>query len=262
MNQIMENDLILINTENSICTITLNNPNALNALNSSMLDKLSSTIDNIEIDSSILVVIITGQGRSFVAGADIQAMSQMNSEQGREFGIKGTSLFSKIENLSKPVIAAVNGFALGGGCELALACDIRIASEKAKFGQPEVSLGITPGFSGTVRLPSIVGIAKAKELIFTGKIIDAIEAHNIGLVNIVVPAETLMERAKEIALTIAANSPIAVKYSKISLNATSIMSTEEAIKMENNLFALCFSTEEQKEGMKAFLEKRKPNFKK
>lgn len=258
----MENDMILIDTENSICTITLNNPSALNALNSEMIDNLSSLIDKIEHDSSIKVVIITGAGRSFVAGADIQAMAVMNSEQGREFGIKGTSVFSKFENLSKPVIAAVNGYALGGGCELALACDIRVASEKAKFGQPEVTLGITPGFAGTVRLPSIVGIAKAKELIFTGKIIDATEALNIGLVNMVVPAESLMEKAREMAITIALNSPIAVKYSKISLNTSSKMCTEEAILKENNLFALCFSTEDQKEGMKAFIEKRKPNFKK
>jgi len=252
--------MVLVNTENSICTITLNNPSALNALNSEMLDSLSYTIDKIGQDNSILVVIITGAGRSFVAGADIQTMAQMNAEQGREFGIKGTSLFSKIENFSKPVIAAVNGYALGGGCELALACDIRIASEKAKFGQPEVTLGITPGFSGTVRLPSIVGIAKAKELIFTGKIIDATEALNIGLVNMVVPAESLMEKAKEMALTIASNSPTAVKYSKISLNTTSKMATQEAIKMENILFALCFSTQDQKEGMQAFIEKRKAIF--
>ena len=256
----MENNMVLVNTENSICTITLNNPSALNALNSEMLDSLSYTIDKIGQDNSILVVIITGAGRSFVAGADIQTMAQMNAEQGREFGIKGTSLFSKIENFSKPVIAAVNGYALGGGCELALACDIRIASEKAKFGQPEVTLGITPGFSGTVRLPSIVGIAKAKELIFTGKIIDATEALNIGLVNMVVPAESLMEKAKEMALTIASNSPTAVKYSKISLNTTSKMATQEAIKMENILFALCFSTQDQKEGMQAFIEKRKAIF--
>ena len=254
--------MILINTEDSICTITLNNPTALNALNSEMLDNLSTLIDKIEVDNSILVVIITGAGRSFVAGADIQAMAQMNSEQGRVFGIKGTSLFSKIENLSKPVIAAVNGYALGGGCELALACDIRVASDKAKFGQPEVTLGITPGFSGTVRLPSTVGIAKAKELIFTGKIIDASEALNIGLVNMVVPAESLMEKAKEMALTIASNSPSAVKYSKLSLITSSKICSEEAIKMENNLFALCFSTEDQKEGMQAFLEKRKPIVKK
>ena len=254
--------MILTNIENSICTITLNNPSALNALTSKMLDKLSILIDKIELDNSILAVIITGAGRSFVAGADIQAMAKMNSQQGREFGIKGTSLLSKIENLSKPVIAAVNGYALGGGCELALACDIRVASEKAKFGQPEVTLGITPGFSGTVRLPSIVGIAKAKELVFTGKIIDATEALNIGLANMVVPAESLMEKTKELALTIASNSPIAVKYSKISLTTSSKICSEEAIKMENNLFALCFSTDDQKEGMQAFLEKRKPSFKK
>ncbi|MDD4657162.1 MAG: enoyl-CoA hydratase-related protein [Bacteroidales bacterium] len=256
----MENNMIQISTENSICTITLNNPKALNALDFQMLDNLSSIIDKIELDSSIIVVIITGAGRSFVAGADIQAMAKMNSEQAREFGIKGTSLFSKIENLSKPVIAAVNGYALGGGCELALACDIRVASEKAKFGQPEVSLGITPGFSGTVRLPSTIGIAKAKELVLTGKTIDATEALSIGLINMVVPAEILIDKATEIAKTISKNSPIAVKYSKISLNASSRMCAEEAIRMENNLFALCFSTEDQKEGMQAFIEKRKPNF--
>lgn len=256
----MENDSILIKTEDHICIITLNKPSTLNALDNTLIEGLDNILDKVASDESILVVIITGAGRSFIAGADISSMSNMDASEGGKFGLKGANLMRKIENLPKPVIAAVNGYALGGGCELALSCDIRVASEKAKFGQPEVTLGITPGFSGSVRLPSIVGVARAKELIFTGKVIDAQEALNMNLVNKVVSSENLMDEAISIAQIIVKNSPIALKYSKESINMSRDMATEAAIKVENNFFALCFSSDDQKEGMQAFLDKRKPEF--
>lgn len=257
----MNENKILSVTENGICTVTINNPESLNALNSRIIHELGNVFDNIAQDYDIKVVIITGAGRAFVAGADISEMSVMDPVQAKEFGLKGSSLFRKIEKLPIPVIAAVNGFALGGGCELAISCDIRVASEKAKFGQPEVSLGITPGFSGTVRLQKIVGIAVAKELIFTGRIIDSEEALRVGLVNFVVPAEELLNKAQEIALKIAANAPQAVRLAKESINLASETDTDSGLAIESNLFGLCFSTKDQKEGMEAFLAKIKPEFK-
>ena len=222
----MNENKILSVTENGICTVTINNPESLNALNSLIIEELGKVFDIIAQDNDIKVVIITGAGRAFVAGADISEMSAMNPSRAKEFGIKGSSLFRKIEKLSIPVIAAVNGFALGGGCELAISCDIRVASEKAKFGQPEVSLGIIPGFSGTVRLQKIVGLAVAKELIFTGRIVDSEEALRIGLVNFVVPADELMNKANEIAAKIAANAPQAVRMAKESINLSSETDTD------------------------------------
>ncbi len=252
---------LLYSTEDGICTVTINNPDALNALNSLIINELDFVFDKIAKDDSILVVIITGAGRSFVAGADIFEMADMDHIEGELFGARGALLFRKIETLSKPVIAAINGFALGGGCELAMACDIRIASQKAKFGQPEVSLGITPGFSGTVRLPKLIGNSMAKEMIFTGKIIDANEALRVGLINSVVEPYELMTKALEMAKLIASNAPVAVRYSKESINYALENGTETAAEFETSLFAKCFSTEDQKEGMKAFLEKRKAHFK-
>jgi enoyl-CoA hydratase len=257
----MNENKILSVTENGVCTVTINNPESLNALNSIVIKELGKVFDDIAQDNDIKVVIITGAGRAFVAGADISEMSAMNPAQAKEFGFKGSSLFRKIEKFPIPVIAAVNGFALGGGCELAISCDIRVASEKAKFGQPEVSLGIIPGFSGTVRLQKIVGIAVAKELIFTGRIVDSEEASRIGLVNFVVPAEELMTKANEIASKIAANAPQAVRLAKESINLSSETDTDSGVGIESNMFGLCFSTEDQKEGMEAFLAKRKPDFK-
>ena len=209
--------------------------------------------------------VITGAGqKSFVAGADIGEMKQFSSIDGRNFGIHGGNVFLKLENLSKPVIAAVNGFALGGGCELAMSCDIILAAGPnaegkggAKFGQPEVGLGITPGFSGTQRLPRRVGIAKAKELIFSGKTIGAQEAKAIGLVNEVYPPEQLIDKAVEMARSFTANAPIAVKYAKACIDRGMQMDIDNGIALENELFAMCFATEDQKEGMGAFLEKRK-----
>jgi len=234
----------------------------MNALNSTVLSELDEAFTEIAANEDVSVVVITGEGRAFVAGADISQMSTMNATEGKAFGVQGSAVFRKIENLDKPVIAAINGFALGGGCELAMACDIRIASNKAKIGQPETGLGITPGFSGTQRLPRIVGPGKAKEIIYTAKPITADEAYRIGLVNSVVEPEALMDAAYAMAKQIAKNAPIALKYSKEAIDKGMQTDIDSAISLENDLFALCFSTEDQKEGMKAFFEKRPAEWKK
>ncbi len=256
----MEYSKLLVEKENGIAIVKINNPQSLNALNSTILGELDTLFTELENDSSISVIILTGEGKAFVAGADITEMSSMDAAEGKAFGEKGAKVFRKIELLSKPVIAAVNGYALGGGCELAMCCDIRIASAKAKFGQPEVGLGITPGFSGTQRLPRLVGMGKAKELIFTAEAINADEACRIGLVNSVAEPEELMNTAVAMAEKIAGKAPAAVKYSKESINRGMQCSMDEAINIEANLFGLCFATEDQKEGMKAFMEKRKAKF--
>ena len=237
--------------------VTIDRQEALNALNSQVLSDLDAVIDQVAADDEIYVMILTGAGRSFVAGADIGEMKGFSSIDGKKFGVHGGGVFLKLENLSKPVIAAVNGFALGGGCELSMACDIRLASEKARFGQPEVGLGITPGFSGTQRLPRRVGIAKAKELIFSGKVIGAAEAEKIGLVNAVYAPEELIPGAIAMAKSFTANAPIAVKYSKACIDRGMQMDIDDGIALENELFAMCFATADQKEGMSAFVEKRK-----
>ena len=236
---------------------TINRPEALNALNSAVVSDLEQAISEVEKDAELGAFIITGEGRSFVAGADIGEQSTMDVAAGRKWGQRGSALFRRIEKLEIPTIAAVNGFALGGGCELAMSCDIRLASEKAKFGQPEVGLGITPGFSGTQRLPRRVGVAKAKELIFSGKQIGAEEAKRIGLVNEVYAAEELLNKAVEMAKSFTKNAPIAVKYAKACIDRGMQMDIDNGIALENELFAMCFATEDQKEGMGAFLEKRK-----
>ena len=246
-----------LDLENHVLIVTMNRPKALNALNNQTLDELQMVFDYVSKENDIYGVIITGEGRGFVAGADIVQMQPYRSEQGRDYAGYAQATFNKIEALNKPVIAAVNGFALGGGCELSMACDIRLASEKARFGQPEVGLGITPGFSGTQRLPRRVGVAKAKELIFSGKQIGAEEAKRIGLVNEVYAAEELLNKAVEMAKSFTANAPIAVKYSKACIDRGMQMDIDNGIALENELFAMCFATEDQKEGMGAFLEKRK-----
>lgn len=252
---------IIIQKENHIATVTINEPDKLNALNTQILSELDSAFDLLAADTDIRVIIITGADRSFVAGANIREMAGMNYEEAKVFGAKGSAIFRKIETCPKPVIAAVNGFALGGGCELALACDIRIASEKAKFGQPEVGLGITPGFSGTQRLARLVGFAKAKELIFTGKVITATEALETGLANQVVAPESLMDEVKAMAEAIAKQAPIAVQKSKEAINNGWDLPIDESIDLEVELFARCFETEDQKNGMNAFLKKEKTEFK-
>lgn len=256
----MEYSKLSVEKENGIAIVKINNPQSLNALDSVILGELDALFTELENDCSVSAVILTGEGKAFVAGADITEMSGMDASQGKAFGEKGAKVFRKIELLGKPVIAAVNGYALGGGCELAMCCDIRIASEKAKFGQPEVGLGITPGFSGTQRLPRLVGIGKAKELIYTADVISAEEACRIGLVNKVVEPQELMNAAVALAGKIAEKAPIAVKNSKEAINRGMQCSMDEAINIEANLFGLCFATEDQKEGMKAFMEKRKAKF--
>ncbi len=247
--------------ENNIAIITISRPEALNALNEQVLDEFDSAIDHAAADGDVKALIITGAGRSFVAGADIGVQSQFDVEAGRLWGRKGSAILRKLEKLEIPTIAAVNGFALGGGCELALACDLIVAGTKAKFGQPEVSLGITPGFSGTQRLPRRIGASKAKELIFTGEMITGEEAEKIGLVNQVVEPDALMDTAKALAARIVKNAPIAVKYAKACIARGMDVDLENGIAIENELFAMCYATEDQKEGMTAFLNKRQPAFK-
>lgn len=238
----------------------INRPEALNALNSQVIAELTELIGEVERDESLRVFMITGEGRSFVAGADIGEQKPLDLQQGRKWGQTGSALMRRIEKLEIPTIAAVNGFALGGGCELALSCDVILASEKAKFGQPEVGLGITPGFSGTQRLPRRVGVGKAKELIFSGKMIRAEEAKAIGLADQVYAPEELMDKAMEMAKSFAKNAPIAVKYAKACIDRGLQMDIDDGIAVENELFAMCFATEDQKEGMGAFLEKRPASF--
>lgn len=243
-----------------VAVVTINRPEALNALNSLVIGELEQVIGEVEKDASIGALIITGEGRSFVAGADIGEQKPMDVEGGRKWSQRGGALMRRIEKLEIPTIAAVNGFALGGGCELAMACDIILASEKAKFGQPEVGLGITPGFSGTQRLPRRIGISKAKELIFSGRMIKADEAKEIGLVNAVFAPEELMNGAMEMAASFLKNAPIAVKYAKACIDRGMQMDIDDGIALENELFAMCYATADQKEGMSAFLEKRSATF--
>lgn len=256
----MEYKKLIIQDNGAVRVIKINNPEALNALNTAILKELDAAFTEVAEDNGILAVVLTGEGRAFVAGADISEMKSKNAIEGEIFGKLGASVFRKIELLPKPIIAAVNGFALGGGCELAMSCDIRLASAKAKFGQPEVGLGITPGFSGTQRMPRLIGMGKAKELIYTADIIDAAEAYRIGLVNHVYEPEALMEEAMKMAEKIASKAPIAVKNSKEAINRGIQTDMDSAVAIEAYLFGLCFASEDQKEGMTAFFEKRKANF--
>lgn len=255
----MEYNFLKIEHTQGITILKISAPKSLNALNSTILKELSDCVSH--LDAATRVLIITGDGeKSFVAGADISEMAHLNEAQGYEFGRLGAQVFRAIETLPIPVIAAVNGFALGGGCELAMACDIRIASSKAKFGQPEVGLGIIPGFSGTYRLPKIVGQGHAKEMIYTGKVIRADEALRIGLVNAVYEPEQLMEKAVEMAQMMLHNAPVAISLAKQSINEGYDLDADAAIALENKLFGKCFATSDQKEGMDAFLNKRQAEF--
>lgn len=236
--------------------LIIDRPEALNALNSQVLSELDGVLDQIEANEEIYVVVLTGAGRAFVAGADIAEMKEFSAIDGKRFGVRGGNVFLKLENLSKPVIAAINGFALGGGCELAMSCDIRIASEKAKFGQPEVGLGITPGFGGTQRLPRIVGVSRAMELILTGKIIGAAEAMGMGLVSAVYPPEELMDKAMELANAICQNAQIAVCESKRCIRMGMQVDIATGSAFEAEAFGVTCGTEDKDEGMGAFLEKR------
>ncbi|MGE5417062.1 MAG: short-chain-enoyl-CoA hydratase [Acidobacteriota bacterium] len=253
---------LLLEKEGALGILLINRPQALNALNSETLEELEKAIDMIKADAEIKALLISGSGeKAFVAGADIAFMQNLTAVEGKYFGELGQRVFRKIEELPIPVIAAINGFALGGGCELAMSADIRIASEKAKMGQPEVGLGITPGFGGTQRLPRLVGEGMAKEMIYTADVIDANEALRIGLVNHVVPAEELMDYCKKMAGRILAKAPLAVRFSKQAINEGVQVDIDRAMTIEADLFGLCFSTEDQTEGMKAFVEKQKAQFK-
>ncbi|MEO0127670.1 MAG: enoyl-CoA hydratase-related protein [candidate division WOR-3 bacterium] len=252
---------IIVEVADKIAILKVNRPEVLNAVNTETILEIESAMKEFNDNKDVRVIIITGEGKSFVSGSDISRLAQMDSLAAREYSQIGQRVLSLIENMEKPVIAAVNGYALGSGCEIAMACDIRIASEKAKFGQPEVKLGLIPGHAGTQRLARLVGIGKAKELIFTGDLIDAQEAYNIGLVNKVVPVENLLEEAKNIAKKIIENAgPNAVKIAKTVLNRGIDSNLQTANSYETEAFSILFSTEEAKEGMKAFLEKRKPNW--
>lgn len=250
-------EFVTYEQEGFIGIVTINRPKALNALNSKVLEELEETFNQVDLEAT-RALIITGAGtKSFVAGADIAEMSTLTKAEGEAFGKKGNDVFRKIETFPIPVIGAINGFALGGGCEISMSCDIRICSENAVFGQPEVGLGITPGFGGTQRLARIIGVGKAKEMIYSAKNIKADEAYRIGLVNDVYPQEELMEMAKKLANKIAKNAPIAVRACKAAINEGLDVDMDKAIVVEEKAFGSCFETEDQKEGMNAFLEKRK-----
>lgn len=255
-------NFITLEIEGHICTMTIRREEALNALNIEMLSELGAAISKVETDDDIYVVVLTGAGRSFVAGADIEQMKNLNAVEAKRFSDAGNAIFSRLENMEKPVIAAINGFALGGGCELAMSCDIRIASQTARFGQPEVGLGITPGFGGTQRLPRLVGASKAMEIILTAKTLDASEALAIGLVNQVVVPEMLMETALGMARRIAAQAQIAVRSSKQCIRQGMQVDIKTATSYESLAFAVCCDTEDKYDAMNAFICKRKlPSFK-
>lgn len=240
-----------------IGVLTINRPKALNALNKQVLTDINEALDMVDVNT-VRCLIVTGTGeKSFVAGADIGEMSVLDREGGVTFGKYGNDIFRRLETFPVPTIAAINGFALGGGCELSMSCDIRICADNAVFGQPEVGLGITPGFGGTQRLARIVGMGRAKEIIYTASNIKADEAYRIGLVNKVVPFEELMATAQKMASKIASNAPVAVRLSKKAINEGLQVDMDKAIVIEENAFGDCFTTEDQKEGMSAFLEKRK-----
>ncbi len=248
--------LVEIEVKDKYAVVTINRPEALNALNSQVLDELNAVLDGIDVNE-IRAVVLTGAGeKSFVAGADIGEMSTLTKAEGEAFGKKGNDIFRRIETFPVPFIAAVNGFALGGGCEIAMSCDIRICADSAVFGQPEVGLGITPGFGGTQRLARLVSPGMAKQLIYTARNIKADEAYRIGLVNAVYPLEELLAAAEKLASTIAKNAPIAVRNCKKAINDGLQTNMDEAIVIEEKLFGDCFETEDQKEGMANFLRKK------
>jgi len=257
----MEFKNILLSVENEIGILSINRPKALNALNTETLKELQAAVQEVKENGAVKVLIITGTGeKAFVAGADIQEMKEMDSLGALNFSKLGHHVMKMIQDLDRPVIAAVNGFALGGGTEIALACDFIYASENAKFGFPEVTLGVFPGFGGTQRLPRLIGKGKAKELIITGKMVNAQEALQMGIVNHVFPQASLMEETKKVALQIAGNGPVGVRLAKMVVNSGFDIDLAEACSMESFAFSICFNTEDQREGMKAFAEKRKPNF--
>lgn len=258
----MHYQTLIIEIKDSIGIVTINRPDKMNALNSVVMDELKQVFTDLAVNDAVSVIIITGNGqKAFVAGADISELNKLSMIKGKEFAEKGQAVFNLIETMNKPVIAAVNGFALGGGCELALSCHFRIASENAKFGQPEVNLGIIPGYGGTQRLTRLVGSGRAMEYILTGDMIDAEEAFRIGLVNRVYPQAQLLDRTLELAAKIKSKGQQAVRLAIKAVNICDEVSAVEGQNYEASLFALCCGTEDFKEGTSAFLEKRKPEFK-
>ena len=255
-------DNLLIERDGAVASVTFNRPKVLNALNSQTMDELRTAMLDFKHDGEVRAVIVTGAGeKAFVAGADINELAVQTPTSGREHALRGQHVFDVIENLGKPVIAAINGFALGGGCELAMACTLRLAADTARIGQPEINLGIIPGYAGSQRLSRLVGKGKAMELILTGAPITADEAARIGLVNRVVPAADLMAEARKLAAQLAGSAPVAVRYIISAVNKGLEMPFAEACVFEATLFGLVASTEDMREGTKAFLEKRKPVFK-
>jgi enoyl-CoA hydratase len=253
---------LLFELTDGICRITVNRPDKLNALDAIVIAELGDAVTRIETDSAVRGVLVTGAGtKAFVAGADIEELSAQSPMEGKARAAAGQAVFRRLEQCGKPVVAAVNGFALGGGCELAMACHIRIASEQAKFGQPEVKLGIAPGYGATVRLPRLIGKGRAIELLLTGRMIDAEEAYRIGLVNRVVPAERLVPECESLLRTILENGPLAVRACLETVDAGLDMGVDQALLLEANQFGLLSATADMREGTKAFLEKRKPGFK-
>lgn len=253
---------ILLEKKNSIAYVTVNRPKVLNALNSATLEELRAAFTDIKADREIRVAIFTGAGeKAFIAGADINELAQRDAVSGKEYAARGQSVLDLIENLGKPVIACINGFALGGGCEIALACTMRLASDNAKLGQPEVKLGIIPGYGGSQRLPRLVGKGLANQILLTGEMITAQEAHRIGLVNEVTAPVELIPRAEAIAAKIIANAPLAVQYTLEAVNRGMEMPLAEGLHLETALFGVACATEDKKEGTTAFLEKRPAQFK-
>jgi enoyl-CoA hydratase/carnithine racemase len=253
---------IILEKKNAIAYVTVNRPKVLNALNMATMEELRAAFHDIQSDQAVRVVIFTGAGeKAFIAGADIGELSKHDAVSGKEYTHRGQSVLNLIENLGKPVIACINGFALGGGCEIAMACTMRLASENAKLGQPEVKLGIVPGYGGTQRLPRLVGKGLAIEMILAGEMITAQEAHRIGLVNEVTAPAELIQRAEAIAAKIVANAPLAVQYALEAVNQGMEMTLAEGLYLEATLFGVCCATEDKTEGTKAFLEKRQARFK-
>ncbi len=253
---------IILEIRDKIAFVTVNRPDKMNAVNLDVIGELRDVFSQIENDKNVGVVILTGAGeKAFVAGSDISILNTYDADAAKNYSEVGNNFLSAVQNFPKPVIAAINGFALGSGCEIALACHIRIAAENSKFGQPEVNLGLIPGHGGTQRLTSLVGIGKAMEMILTGNIIDAIEAQKIGLVNKVVPASELMKASEELAKLLLTKAPPALKFAISAINGNLESPLQKGLKLEAILFSECFKTEDFKEGTKAFLEKRKPLFK-
>ncbi len=255
-------DNLLLERDGAVASITINRPQVLNALNTQTIDELRRAILDLERDAGVRVVILTGAGeKSFVAGADINELAVQTPTGGREHALTGQHVFDLIENLGKPVIAAVNGYALGGGCELAMACTIRIAADTAKLGQPEINLGLIPGYAGTQRLSRLIGRGRAMEMILTGAPISAADAERFGLVNRIVPAAELMTAARSLAAELARQAPVAMRYIINAINHGLAMPFAEGSVFEATLFGLVAATEDMREGTRAFLEKRKPDFK-